>query len=58
MHCWSPDLDQPIFAWYSQMLVKQRQEVLEVMMLDTDWQFLVCRLLSVATSKLMCYIEQ
>ena len=55
MHCWSPDLDQPIFAWYSQMLVKQRQEVLGVMMVDTDWQFLVCRLLSVATSKQMFY---
>ena len=32
MRCWSSDLDQPIFAWYSQMLVKQRQEVLGVMM--------------------------
>jgi len=53
LHCWSPAIDQPVFAWYSQMLVKQRQEVLEVMLMDTDWQFLVCRLLSVATSYLL-----
>ena len=57
MHCWSSDLDQPIFAWYSQILVKQRQEVLVVMMVDTDWQYLVCRLLSVATSEKMLYLE-
>eukprot|EP00092_Neocalanus_flemingeri_P033885 GFUD01036847.1.p1 GENE.GFUD01036847.1~~GFUD01036847.1.p1 ORF type:complete len:1078 (-),score=314.76 GFUD01036847.1:112-3345(-) len=53
LHCWSPAIDQPVFAWYSQMLVKQRQEVLAVMLVDTDWQFLVCRLLSVATSYLL-----
>jgi len=53
LHCWSPDIDQPVFAWFSQMLVKKRKEVLVVMMGDTAWQFLVCRLLSVATSYLL-----
>ena len=49
VYCWSPDLDQPMFAWFSQILVKQRQEVLTAMMSGPEWQFLVCRLLNVAT---------
>ena len=38
-----------MFAWYSQILVKQRQEVLTAMLSGPEWQFLVCRLLNVAT---------
>jgi len=53
VYCWSPDLDQPMFAWFSQILVKQRQEVLTAMMSGPEWQFLVCRLLNVATGYLL-----
>ena len=47
-----------MFAWYSQLLVKKRQEVLGVMVADLNWQFLVCRLLSMATSEKFIIFEQ
>ena len=46
-----------MFAWYSQLLVKKRQEVLGVMVVDLNWQFLVCRLLSMATSEKFLFLE-
>ena len=46
--CFNNNSDQSVFAWFSQLLVKNRAEVLKTISRDTDWQFLIAKIVNLA----------
>ena len=44
----SSGVDGVVFAWYTQLLVKQRLVILQVIPTDAAWQVLICKLLGLA----------
>ena len=49
--CYNPNIDQAKFAWFSQLLVKQRQTLLETIKINLHWQHLISRLVNLAIGK-------
>ena len=44
--------DSGLFAWYSQALVKRRQELLPLISSNTDWRYLISRLETLAIGEI------
>jgi len=49
----SSGVDGVVFAWYTQLLVRQRQVILQVIPTDAAWQVLICKLLGLAMEFLL-----
>ena len=46
--CYNVNSDQSTFAWFSQLLVKHRQQLLETIKTSLHWQYLISRLINLA----------